>query len=215
MVAQKAAGARKAESVAPPAPPPADASARFADVPAPASADTAGARRIAEARRAIGQRAAAARSERVVTTSVAPQPTERERRGETSNRLQVDTVTVSRTDTVTVVVEAPRPPNLRDPAAPIPAAVIRISGCYEVVEGRFPKAITLTTERMWSGAAEQQFVARARGASGYWSQPRSGDVYIALVGAIANARIDPSTGELRGKVHRGGTSERFVARRCR
>jgi hypothetical protein len=34
-------------------------------------------------------------------------------------------------------------------------------------------------------------------------------------GALVTARIDPSTGDLRGRVHRGGPSERFLAQRCR
>jgi predicted aminopeptidase len=91
-----------------------------------------------------------------------------------------------------------------------------VSGCYEVVEGRLPKPITLTTKPAWSGAAEQSFVATAPGATGYWSQPTTGEVHLMIARALVTARIDPSTGELRGKVQRGGKSERFVARRgCR
>jgi hypothetical protein len=84
------------------------------------------------------------------------------------------------------------------------------------VEGRLPRSITLTTTPVWSGAAEQRFVATAPGAIGYWSQPRSGDVHLMIAGALVTARIDRSTGELRGKAQRGGKSEKFVARRgCR
>jgi hypothetical protein len=88
-----------------------------------------------------------------------------------------------------------------------------VTGCYEVVEGGLPRSITLTTSPVWSGVAEQRFVATAPGATGYWSQPTSGDVHLVIARALVTARIDASTGELRGKAQRGGKSETFVARR--
>jgi hypothetical protein len=68
---------------------------------------------------------------------------------------------------------------------------------------------------VWRGTAEARFAATAPGAIGYWSQPPSGEIHIMISGALVTARIDPATGDLRGRVRRGGPSERFLARRCR
>jgi hypothetical protein len=98
-------------------------------------------------------------------------------------------------------------------AAPT-ARALTVTGCYEVVEGGLPKVITLTANRVWSGVAEHAFVATTQGAVGYWSQPSTGNVHLVIARAVVTARVDPSTGELRGKAQRGRRVERFLARRC-
>jgi Putative zinc-finger len=128
---------------------------------------------------------------------------------------RTDTIVVSRVDTVIV-----EPPDMRAGFGAAgrarTATQTFLTGCYEVVEGRAPRSITLTTKAAWSGTAEQRFVATAPGAIGYWSQPTTGDVHIVIAGTLVTARVDALTGDLRGKAQRGGKSERFVARRgCR
>ena len=167
-----------------------------------------------KARRAAVPRAAAARSRS--ERAIAPTRAEVPQRA----AARVDSVYHGRADTVgrvdTVGIEAPAPPGLRAPGGVgITARPFPVTGCYEVVEGGLPKSITLTTKPVWSGAAEHRFVANAPGAIGYWSQPRSGDVIVVIAGALVTARIDVSTGELRGTARRGRGSKPFLARRCR
>jgi hypothetical protein len=79
-----------------------------------------------------------------------------------------------------------------------------------------PRQITLKTNSVWSGAAEHAFVATADGATGYWSQPRTGAVHLVIAGAVVTARVDATTGELRGTAQRGRKTVDFLARRgCR
>ena len=95
------------------------------------------------------------------------------------------------------------------------APVFPVTGCYQIVEGGLRDTLTLSKTGVWSGTAERRFRATTPGASGHWSQPPNGDIHIMIGGALVNARIDPSTGDLRGRVQRGGRSEPFHARRCR
>jgi hypothetical protein len=114
-------------------------------------------------------------------------------RVDTVYQAPADTSAVSRVDTRSA------PPELLGArGARIATRPFTVTGCYEVVEGRLPRFITLTNTPVWSGAAEQAFTATAPGASGYWSQPRSGDVHLVIARALVTARIDPSTGERAG-----------------
>jgi hypothetical protein len=174
--------------------------------PAPAAADVAVEQRASGTDRFAARRAGAARarSEQPMQAEAAPP----------QRAARVDTIyEPGRVDTV--VVEPPQPPGLRQPGATRAMRAFPVTGCYEVVEGGLRDTLMLTTDRAWSGLAEHRFVATAPGAIGYWSQPRSGDVHIMIGGALVTARVDASTGALRGRVQRGGPSERFVARRCR
>ena len=169
--------------------------------PAPA-ADVAVQQRAVAPERAQARRAAAAgaRSERVEADAVEQRASSR-----------VDTVfTPGRVDTVQVAAGF-RPRGAVASMAP----VFPVTGCYQIVEGGLRDTLTLSKTRVWSGTAETRFHASVPGATGYWSQPPNGDIHIMIRGALVNARIDPSTGDLRGDVRRGGRSESFLARRCR
>jgi anti-sigma factor RsiW len=168
-----------------------------------AGADTSAARRSEAARGAAARRAGAAE---------APSPRAARVGGA---QAYGDTIyTRGRIDTIAVGEQ--RGLNLRGDASAAPVArALPVTGCYEIVEGGLPKVVTLTADRVWSGAAEHAFVATTEGAVGYWSQPSTGNVHLVIARAVIKARVDAATGELRGKVQRGRKVETFVARRCK
>ena len=179
---------------------------------APAAADAAVEQRGAGAEKA--EKSAAA------VTLAPPAPALVTAEGRAAARrlaARTDTLVVIQVDVDTVVLEPPTLPGLRGAGrAGNAQRAIPLTGCYEVVAGGLPRFITLTGTPVWSGVAEQRFRATAPGAVGYWSQVRRGDVHLMIAGALVTARLDTSTGELRGTAQRGGMKEKFVAKRgCR
>jgi hypothetical protein len=200
-VAQKAAAAPSKESTLNERPASAPAAPPVA-APAPA-ADVAAQQRTLAPKRAELRRGAVgrARSERLFEADAAEQRTS----------TRVDTLFMpGRVDTIQAAAGL-RP---RGTAASV-APVYPVTGCYQIVQGGLRDTLTLSKTRVWSGRAETRFRATTPGANGHWSQPPSGDIHILIGGALVTARIDPSTGDLRGRVRRGGPSEPFLARRCR
>jgi Putative zinc-finger len=168
-----------------------------------AAADAAAQQRLMAPERAQGQRAAVgrARSEELPTADAAGSRSE----------VRVDTVfTRGRVDTIQVAAGL-RPRGAVASMTP----VFPVTGCYRIIEGGLRDTLTLSRTGVWSGTAEKRFRATIPGTTGHWSQPPSGDIHIEIGGALVNARIDPSTGDLVGRVFRGGPSEPFLARRCR
>jgi hypothetical protein len=173
--------------------------------PAPAL-DAAAQQRTAAPDRAEGRRA--------MTGRARAEPALEADAAEPRASARADTVfTPGRIDTVHV-----EQPDLRlRPRGAVASAtpVFAVTGCYQIIEGGLRDTLTLSKTSVWSGTAEKRFRATVPGAVGHWSQPPSGDIHIMIGGALVTARIDPATGDLRGRVRRGGPSEPFLARRCR
>jgi putative zinc finger protein len=142
-------------------------------------------------------------------------------RADAAQRTRTDTLYALRVDTV--ITPPPSLPTLRateraqivsGAATPV-SGVVYFAGCYDVIQGGLPSAITLDTTRVAGGAGGERYVATAAGLNGSWAIKGNSGIQLSIAGAAVEARFEPASRALRGTARRGGTSEAFVARRCR